>query len=78
MPRMLVPRIMHNVACLLHRSAPHTEYVLDYVVERKRVDDLAGRSAPDACCCSLLSAPAVFVPFPAEGPHEEHDAPGNI
>jgi len=29
----------------MRRSAPHTEYVLDYVVERKRVDDLAGRFA---------------------------------
>ena len=28
-----------------HRSAPHVEYVLEYVLERKRVDDLAGRQA---------------------------------
>ncbi len=29
-----------------HRSAPHVEYVLEYVLERKRVDDLAGRRVP--------------------------------
>ncbi len=61
MPQMLAP-IGKQHACQLRRSAPHTEYVLDYVVERKRVDDLAGRSGPKS---SLSSShlPAVIAPL---------------
>ena len=53
-----------DTACLLRRSAPHTEYVLDYVVERKRVDDLAGRLAP----LGHLALPSLHTSLPALRP----------